>query len=390
MMSKLWQKLIRPAMFSLEAETAHELGMAALRYGLTPAVGLSDADAAVNSSVFGPIERFGLRFANPLGLAAGFDKNGVAVGALADLGFGFVEVGTVTLRPQPGNPKPRLFRLPADQALINRLGFNNDGAMAVAKRLEGIERRCIIGVNIGKNKDVPIDEATENYVKCLEVVHQIADYIAINISSPNTPNLRKLQNADNLDELIGSLQARNIVLSSAVLSPAALSPAFRRQTREPDTHDDGTQPAKPLLVKIAPDLTDAEIESIVDIAIKHNVAGIIATNTTISREALKTRDVASLGAGGLSGRPLTMRSTRVISTIYKAAKGKLPIIGVGGIFTPEDAFDKIAAGASLLQAYTGFIYGGPRFAVETNNGLAQILKEKGFKSLDEAVGSAHG
>ena len=349
-MSKLWQKMMRPVMFGLDAERAHEIGIKALKMGLASPF---YSDAGLDG--FGAIERFGLKFANPLGLAAGFDKNGVAVEQLASLGFGFVEVGTVTYEPQPGNPKPRLFRLPEDQGLINRLGFNNDGAVAVAERLKTINRKCIVGVNIGKNKNVPNEEATENYLRSFDIVHPAADYIAVNISSPNTPNLRELQKADNLEELLGALAARNN--------------HFGR---------------KPLLVKIAPDLSHSEIEAIVDICLLHEIDGVIATNTTISRDGLRSNIDE---AGGLSGKPLTKRSTEVISSIYKFSQGKLPIVGVGGIFTAEDAFAKIAAGASLIQAYTGFVYGGPSFAKDITSGLAAILKERGFKNLDAAVGS---
>jgi len=353
-MSKLWQKLIRPAVFGLDAEQAHEIGIKALK------LGFGSFGSPRTDIEFGEIERFGLKFANPLGVAAGFDKNGIVVNQLASLGFGFVEVGTVTFDPQPGNPKPRLFRLPEDQALINRLGFNNDGALVVAERLKKLDRRCIVGVNIGRNKDVPNEEATENYLKCFEVVYGVADYVAVNISSPNTPNLRKLQQGDELEELLAVLQRRNLELGP-----------------------------KPLLLKIAPDLTESEIEAIVDIALQYELSGIIATNTTISRDGLATKGVDQIGKGGLSGRPLRKISTDVISTISRHSKGKLPIIGVGGIFTAEDAFAKIAAGASLIQAYTGFVYAGPSFARDTNRGLAAILKERGYKTLDEAVGSAN-
>lgn len=352
-MSLFWNKFIRPALFALDAENAHELGMKGLRSGVSRLI----AGKAPKFDL-GPIQRFGLPFSNPLGMAAGFDKNGVAVNQLADLGFGFVEVGTVTLKAQPGNPKPRMFRLPKDKALINRLGFNNDGAEAVADRLRKLDRKCVVGVNIGKNKDVANEEAVENYLATLEIVHPVADYVAVNISSPNTPNLRELQRSDSLEMLVNALQARN------------------REWGE-----------KPLLVKIAPDLSDQEIEAAVDICLRHEVAGIIATNTTISRTGLETTDVERIGAGGLSGRPLAKRSTEVISTIYKYSNGNLPIIGVGGIFDANDAFEKIAAGASLLQAYTGFIYGGPGFAHRINSGLSRLLKERGFGKLDEAVGS---
>lgn len=352
-MSKLWHKLIRPVMFSLNAERAHELGIKALESGFSDLV---SSGAAVK---FSEIEAFGLKFASPLGVAAGFDKNGVVVNQLSSLGFGFVEVGTVTYKPQPGNPKPRLFRLPEDGALINRLGFNNDGAVAVAERLKKLDRKCIVGVNIGRNKDVPNEEATENYLKCFEIVHDVADYVAINISSPNTPNLRELQQADSFEDLISALEKRNAELG-----------------------------AKPLLVKIAPDLTENEIEAVVDIVLRLKVAGIIATNTTVSRHGLVTKNADQLGDGGLSGRPLTDRSNDIVSSMFRYSKGKLPIIGVGGIFTAEDAYAKISAGASLVQAYTGFVYGGPSFARDVNIGLARILKEQGFRTLDEAVGAA--
>ena len=378
----LYRTIIRPALFSLSGETAHEISIKTLKLGLGLDSFQNLASKRFDADIFGGIERFGLNFNNPLGIAAGFDKNGVVVNQLASLGFGFVEIGTVTFEPQPGNPKPRLFRLPDDNALINRLGFNNDGAEVVAERLKKINRKCIVGVNIGRNKDVSNEEATENYLKSFELVHPVADYIAVNISSPNTPNLRELQKADNLDELLGALQRRNTVLSSDVRSST-----FRWPAAVDGPPKGGTPNAKPLLLKIAPDLTDGEIEAIVDIALRHEMSGIIATNTTISRDGLKTRDVDRIGAGGLSGRPLTKRSTEVISKIYKYSKGKLPIIGVGGIFTAVDAFEKIAAGASLIQAYTGFIYGGPSFAHDVNTGLAAILKERGFGSLDEAVGS---
>lgn len=353
-MAKLWEKLIRPVMFGLDAERAHELGIEALKLG--------GASLFQRSEEFPALEvgRFGLRFSSPLGVAAGFDKNGTVVNQLASLGFGFVEVGTVTLEPQPGNPKPRLFRLQADRALINRLGFNNDGAAVIAGRLRNIKRRCVVGVNIGKNREVPIEEATANYLKCFDLIHPVADYIVVNISSPNTPNLRELQQAESLDELIGTLQNRNSELGR-----------------------------KPLLVKIAPDLTEAEIEQAVDVCVLKDVAGIIATNTTISRDGLRTADVNKIGAGGLSGKPLAKRSTEVISSIYKYSNGKLPIIGVGGIFSAEDAFEKIAAGASLVQAYTGFVYAGPTFAGDVNSGLAAIIRDRGFANIGEAVGSAH-
>ena len=236
--------------------------------------------------------------------------------------------------------------------MINRLGFNNEGTPAVVARLRKLNPKCVLGVNIGKNKDVPNEEAIENYLQSFELAVEIADYITVNVSSPNTPNLRELQKAENLADLLKTLQENN---SKRI----------------------------PLLVKIAPDLAENEIEAIVDIAINLKLSGIIATNTTIGREGLKTKINET---GGLSGKPLTTRSTEVISTIYRYSKGKLPIIGVGGIFTAQDAFEKITAGACLLQAYTGFIYQGVNFAKEINSGLAKILRDKGFRNLDEAIG----
>ena len=361
-MSLLWEKLVRPVLFRIDAEKAHEIGIRALANGLArPFAGRKDFPTLATT-------RFGLKFDNPLGVAAGFDKNGVAVNQLASLGFGFVEVGTVTFEPQSGNEKPRMFRLPEDKALINRLGFNNHGAETVAKRLAVIDRECVVGINIGKNKSVPNEEAVGNYLKSFDLVHQVADYVAINISSPNTPNLRELQKAEHLGELLSALQKENREISG----------------KPPKG---GTQNLKPILIKIAPDLAESEIEAAVDICQRHDIAGIIATNTTVSRESLKTKNMERFGAGGLSGRPLAKRSNQVISTIYRYSKGKLPIIGVGGIFTAEDVFEKIAAGASLLQAYTGFIYGGPSFAMSVNEGLDDILRKKGFNSLDDAIGS---
>lgn len=357
-MSKLFEKLLRPMLFRLDAESAHDAGMKFLRTGLATGASQKIAESRYGFDFPLGIDRFGLKFRNPVGTAAGFDKNGRVVNQLASLGFGFVEVGTVTLRPQPGNEKPRMFRLPRDKALINRLGFNNEGAEAVAERLSGLDRKCVVGVNIGKNKDVPNEEAVENYLAAFDLVHPVADYIAVNISSPNTPNLRELQRADSLDELLKSLQDRNRELGF-----------------------------KPLLVKIAPDLDDAGIEAAVDVCRRHEAAGIIATNTTVARDGLQTPGVAELGPGGLSGRPLADRSTEVISKIFRFSNGKIPIVGVGGVFDARDAFEKIAAGACLVQAYTGFVYRGPSFARDINSGLVDILAREAFGTLDEAVGA---
>jgi len=355
-MSFLWDKLLRPLAFGMDAERAHELGIKALASGAAAPFYRDETDPTLMC------ERFGLRFRSPLGVAAGFDKNGLVVDQLARLGFASVEVGTVTARPQSGNPKPRLFRLPLDHALINRLGFNNDGAAAVAARLAR-RHRCVVGVNIGRNKDVRNENAVENYLEAFDAVWPVADYIVLNVSSPNTPGLRDLQAAESLNELVSVLVERNRTM--------------------------GSGPEKPILVKIAPDIDVAALEAIVDVIERNQLSGVIATNTTIRREGLRM-DPAAFGAGGLSGAPLMRRSTEIIREIYRLTHGKLPIVGGGGIFTAADAFDKIAAGASLVQAYTGFVYGGPQFAGQVNEGLARILRERGFDSLDEAVGSASG
>jgi dihydroorotate dehydrogenase len=350
----IYRRLLRPLLFRLPPETAHELALDTLRFLPTGTV----------KSVSTPVRRFGLEFKNPVGLAAGFDKNGVAVDALARMGFGFIEVGTVTNQPQTGNPKPRIFRLPSDRALINRLGFNNQGAEQVAANLRRSKRNCVIGVNIGKSRSVPIDEAIADYLASFEKIYQVADYVAINVSSPNTPNLRELQAPDRLKELINALQERNRELA-------------------------GEGIRKPLLLKIAPDLTDKEIESIVEVALTTQIVGIIATNTTISRDGLQTppASIQSYGEGGLSGAPLRKKSTDIISRAYAVSRGKLPIIGVGGVFTAEDTWEKIRAGAGLIQLYTGFIYEGPRIARRVNEGLDAILKRERFDSIDEAIGS---
>ncbi len=356
-----YKSIIRPLLFRVPAETAHEFGIKTLESVLSSESARNFIAGKFQCNQFGEIKRFGLKFKNPLGVAAGFDKNGKVVNQLAALGFGFVEVGTVTFEAQAGNPTPRLFRLSEDDALINRLGFNNEGTFKVVERLRKINPACVLGVNIGKNKDVPNDAAIENYLKSFDSVHAVADYVAVNVSSPNTPNLRELQKADALEELLSALQNRNHELNLR------------------------SKKNLPLLVKIAPDLSESEIESITDIASRLNLAGIIAVNTTVKRENLKTKNVETVG--GLSGKPLRARSNEVINRIYKLSKGKLPVVGIGGIFTAEDAFEKIAAGACLLESYTGFVYQGITFARDVNFGLAKILRRKGFKHLDEAVGS---
>jgi len=365
-MSKIYQKLIRPLLFKMPTEAAHEFGVDSLKFALKSKAAQEFFAKKFACEEFGELKRFGLTFKNPLGIAAGFDKNGKVVNQLSALGFGFVEIGTVTFEAQKGNPKPRLFRLPADKALINRLGFNNEGTLKVVERLKKTAANCVLGVNIGKNKDVPNEAATRNYLQSFDMAFGVADYIAVNISSPNTPNLRELQKADALEKLLSELQKRNSELN--------------KQNKK----------YLPLLVKIAPDLSVFEIEAIVDVCLRLKIAGIIATNTTVSRDNLRTNEVEieRIQNGGLSGKPLQNRSNEVIKQIYKFSKGKLPIVGVGGIFTPEDAFEKIASGACLLQSYTGFVYQGFTFARDVNFGLARILQEKGFSHLDKAIGTA--
>jgi dihydroorotate dehydrogenase len=326
-MKNFYERFIRPLLFSLDAETAHDLTIALLRSASSVDLALR----ALNSFQPPPKPKtvFGLNFPNPIGLAAGLDKNGVALPAWAAMGFGFVEIGTVTAKAQSGNPKPRIFRFPEQQALINRLGFNNDGVETVASRLRKLREsgrwpgNCRVGINIGKSRVTPLEQATDDYLYSFRLLRDFADYIALNVSSPNTPGLRGLQ------------------------EPAALSQLLRAIRNE-------NRDAKPVLVKIAPDLSLSELEAIIAVCEEYAVAGVIATNTTLDHSSIPFgRDQA----GGLSGRPLGERSTALIREI--TAKSKLPVIASGGIFDAESARAKIDAGAKLLQVYTGFIYRGP-------------------------------
>jgi dihydroorotate dehydrogenase len=355
----VYRSLVRPILFSLPPETAHEFALHSLSRMPPKLLATRFGERMLN-----PISRFGLTFSNPIGLAAGFDKNGVALKPLAALGFGFIEAGTVTYHAQPGNPRPRLFRLPADRALINRAGFNNDGAAAFVKRVEHDRPDCVLGVSIGKSKITPLEEATADYLGSFDLVYNVADYIAINVSSPNTPQLRELQQAEQLRSLLSSLQERGHELQQ------------RYQKRVP------------LLVKLSPDLTRADLETIVAVIDELKIDGIIATNTTVSRENLRTdaKQVASCGEGGLSGRPLASTATNMIADLYRLTGGRIPLIGVGGIFTAEDAWEKICAGASMVQLYTGFIYEGPGIAQQINKQLAAIMAREGFANLNDAVG----
>ena len=353
-----YRSLVRPLLFRLPPETAHELALHSLSL-------LPSRILAKRSSTQNPISRFGLLFSNPVGLAAGFDKNGIALRPLAALGFGFIEAGTVTFHPQPGNPRPRLFRLSEDQALINRAGFNNEGAGAFVKRVERNRPDCVLGVSIGKSKITPLEEATQDYLASFELVYNVADYIAVNVSSPNTPQLRELQQSQQLSGLLSALQTRGRELEQ------------RHQKRVP------------LLVKLSPDLERRDLEMIVAVLESLQIDGIIATNTTINRENLSSDPnlVTAAGEGGLSGKPLKRRSTQMIAQLYELTRGRIPLIGVGGIFTARDAWEKICAGASLVQLYTGFIYQGPNIANDINQGLARILAREKFRNLDAAVGS---
>jgi dihydroorotate dehydrogenase len=361
----LYRTFLRPLLFKLPPETAHELALQALSLSLATKAARRAASRRFGRETVGEVKRFGLSFKNPVGLAAGFDKNGVVARQLAALGFGFVEAGTVTHLAQPGNPRPRLFRLPLDQALVNRQGFNNEGAAALAGRLERARPLCVLGINIGKSRAVPIEEATADYLASFELVRPHADYVTVNVSSPNTPGLRELQRADLLAALLGKLQQRNRELAA-------------RDKRPP----------VPLLVKVAPDLGAGELELIVDVARRVGVSGIIATNTTTSREGLRSprEQVAACGEGGLSGAPLRRRSTQIIAALRRLTRGTMEIVGVGGIFNAEDAWEKICAGAGLVQLYTGFVYEGFGVVRRINEGLASLLERHGFRTLDEAVG----
>lgn len=361
----LYRSLLRPILFRLPPETAHELALHSLDFLKFKSINRL-VRGRFTSNSFGDLIRFGLRFSNPVGLAAGFDKDGIALKSLCALGFGFIEAGTVTYHAQPGNPRPRLFRLAKDSALINRAGFNNAGAGAFAERVAGLDLQCVLGISIGKSKVTPMDEVNADYLASFELLYPFADYIAINVSSPNTPHLRELQRASHLSSLLSALHARNQELQKKCSRPSPM----------------------PLLVKLSPDIDDKEIESIVEVIKGFSVAGIIATNTTTRRGHLLTdaNTVAEIGDGGLSGAPLRQTATRMIAKLYRLTGGTIPLIGVGGIFTAEDAWEKIAAGASLVQLYTGFIYEGPAIAKRINDGLVRLINVGGFSTLDEAVG----
>lgn len=337
----MYKSIIRPILFRFSAESAHNIAATLLKISFqipfvrTICYGMFNVrDKRLEREVFG------LKFKNPVGLAAGFDKDGKMFNQLSFLGFGFVEIGTVTPEPQSGNPKPRLFRVTEDQGIINRMGFNNDGVKKMTNRLKSNYSTVIIGGNIGKNKVTPNEQANEDYVKCFNALYDYVHYFAVNVSSPNTPNLRALQEKEPLKKLLLELKELN-----------------KTKPKE-----------KPILLKIAPDLTESQLDDIVEIVQEINLSGVIATNTTIDRSGLKTDEatIESIGAGGLSGKPLKQKSTEVIRYLSQKSNGSFPIIGVGGIHTPEDAIEKLNAGASLVQVYTGFIYEGPSLIKKIN------------------------
>lgn len=310
-----------------------------------------------------PVQLFGIRFPNPVGLAAGMDKHAAAVPIWQALGFGFAELGGVTAHPQPGNPAPRMFRAAAEGALVNRMGFNNPGAQAVADRLRawrdsGRWPRHPIGINLGKSKITPLENAAEDYAASFRLLRDLADFFVVNVSSPNTPNLRQLQDKGALDEILAALAEIN------------------------------SQTKRPILVKVAPDLAFEALDEILELAGPRQIAGIVATNTTIGRPGTADPESQRIysEAGGLSGKPLRARSTEVIRHLYLQTKGRLPIIGVGGIFSAQDAWEKICAGASLVQIYTGLVYEGPGVARSIVRGLKEKLREHGFPELRDAVG----
>lgn len=347
---------LRSALFLIPPERIHTVVFTALRSATSTPVSrrhlrkaLGPRDPVLASTVFGA------RFPGPLGLAAGFDKDGHGLNAWGALGFGYAEVGTVTASAQPGNPPPRLFRLPEDRALLNRMGFNNHGAGELAVRLARHHPDVPIGVNIGKSKATPPELAVDDYRASARLLGPLATYLVVNVSSPNTPGLRDLQAVDSLRPILAAVLAET---------------------------------SAPVLVKIAPDLSDDDVDAIADLAVDLGLAGIVATNTTVSRAGLRTPGVADLGAGGVSGPPVARRSLEVLRRLYARVGDKLVLVGVGGIETADDAWERITAGASLLQGYTGFIYGGGLWAKHIHDGIAARLHAGGFGSLSEAVGSA--
>lgn len=345
-------KLLKRYLFTLDPEKAHYFTFSLIkRASIIPGMSFIMNKMYSYSHPALAREVFGLRFSNPVGLAAGLDKDAKLFNELGNLGFGFIEIGTLTPKPQPGNDKPRLFRLIQDEAIINRMGFNNEGVEPAALRLKKRwDKSVLIGGNIGKNKITPNEEAVNDYVINFNALFDVVDYFVVNVSSPNTPNLRDLQEKEPLTKLLNTLQDLN------------------RKKSNP----------KPILLKIAPDLTDSQLDDIIEIVKNTQIAGVIATNTTISRAGLTVskEEIEKIGAGGLSGKPLTKRSTEVIRYLKQKSNNAFPVIGVGGIHSAEDAIEKIQAGADLIQLYTGFIYEGPGLIKKINKALIEknILK----------------
>jgi dihydroorotate dehydrogenase len=343
----MYKLLIRPLLFLFDPESVHHFTFRFLK-----AASVVPGVSALLTSLFASNDQrlrktlFGITFPGPVGLAAGFDKDARLIGPLHSLGFGFIEIGTLTPKPQPGNPRPRLFRLPADKAIINRMGFNNEGVIAAAERLKKKKPGIIVGGNIGKNKATPNEQAFDDYRTCFEALEPYVDYFVVNVSSPNTPGLRDLQEKEPLEKLLAAMKA----LSQAKSKP------------------------KPVLLKIAPDLTTTQLDDIVSILQSTKTDGVIATNTTISRDGLVTpkQTVEAMANGGLSGAPLASRSNDVIRYLRSRLGKDYPIIGVGGIMTPQDALDKLNAGADLVQVYTGFVYEGPGFVKRINDYLLTV------------------
>lgn len=330
----IYKYILRPIFFSIDPERIHHLVFKLIKFSQSiPGIPFLTRLIYVTKNQKLEREVFGIKFPNPVGLAAGFDKDAKLYKELSNFGFGFIEIGTITPHAQPGNDKPRMFRLPEDQALINRMGFNNEGISGAIERLKNRPKDLIIGGNIGKNKNTPNEQATSDYEKCFEALYAYVDYFVVNVSSPNTPNLRALQEKEPLKQLLQHLQSLN----------------------------NNKPKQKPILLKIAPDLTNEQLDDIVEIVLDSKIAGVIASNTTISRANLKTSAtrIEEIGMGGLSGKPLTKRSTEVIAYLSKKSNKSFPIIGVGGIHSADDALEKLNAGASLVQLYTGFIYEGP-------------------------------
>lgn len=363
--------LVRPLLFAQDSEKIHNRTLNVLAWASRHPL-VSGALASVFHSAELPVELFGLKFPNPVGLAAGMDKQAAAVPIWAALGFGFAELGGVTWHPQPGNPKPRMFRIVSEAALINRMGFNNPGAEAMAERLaewKAMRRwpNHPVGINLGKSKATPLAEAAQDYSNSFRMLWPQADFFVVNVSSPNTPNLRQLQDKAALDEILAALQGVNRIMSQSGPNP---------------------HPSKPVLIKIAPDLSLNAIDDMLQLATSRQVAGIVATNTTISRPNTTDAELQHIfkETGGLSGRPLAARSTEVIRHLYRQTKGEMPIIGVGGIFSAEDAWEKVAAGASLVQLYSGLVYEGPALALKIVIGLRKRVTNAGFSDLSQAVG----